>query len=160
MGMITLGLSLGGVAVPAVSWLVYTYDWRTALVIAGVLIWVLGLPLTAVVRHKPEPYGYLPDGEAPKLRDEGGEAGAGTKGEEEAEVNFTPWQALRTLAFWTLGLTFTARHLVTGSVAVHLISYLIQDRNLSALAAAEVLSLMGTHRRARTSHLRLAGGPL
>jgi MFS family permease len=59
----------------------------------------------------------------------------------EEEVDFMPRQALRTSAFWLLGLTFAARQLVTGSVALHLVPYL-QHRGDSLEGAAVVLAIM------------------
>ena len=67
MGLMVCGYGASGVMTPLLVWLIGTYQWRTTLVIAGIMVWSLGIPLALVIRHKPEPYGYLPDGESPEL---------------------------------------------------------------------------------------------
>ena len=148
MGVMNLGISLGGILARPLASLITAYGWRIALVTAGVAIWVVGLPLAFVVRHRPEQYGYLPDGRAPEPapaaeRATGAvaatPAGGGSSGDQELE--FSPKQALKTLAFWSIALTFSARLLVTGSVALFLIP-LLQERGMSLTDAATVVSLM------------------
>lgn len=145
MGIVTMGLSFGGTAVPLVAWLITTYGWRAAAVVAGAVVWGLCLPLTLLMRHRPEPYGYLPDGDPPPSATPQAQAAATPQtplrpGPAE-EVDWAPLDALRTWAFWGIGLTFTMRHLVTGSVAVHLLPYLI-EREMTAEVAATVVGAM------------------
>ena len=64
-GIMWAGVGLGGFFVPAVGWLITTYDWRMASVIIGVFIIVIGIPIASLMRHRPEPYGYMPDGAIP-----------------------------------------------------------------------------------------------
>lgn len=155
MGIITMGLSFGGAAVPIVAWIIDNYGWRTAAVVAGLLLWGFGFPLATLVRHRPQQYGYLPDGDTPppgtpiSTTDVHGtdkrQGGSNAKVIEKSlaeEVSFSPMQAIRTMAFWSIAMTFAARHLVTGSVAVHLLPYLIQDRSLDATLAATIVGLM------------------
>ncbi len=155
MGIITMGLSFGGAAVPVVAWIIANFGWRTAAVVAGLLLWGFGFPLATLVRHRPQPYGYLPDGDTPQpgtsvnatdlQSTDKREGSSDVKVVEinlDEEVNFSPMQAIRTMAFWSIAMTFAARHLVTGSVAVHLLPYLIQDRSLDATVAATVVGLM------------------
>lgn len=141
MGIVTMGLSFGGMVVPLLAWLISTHGWQTAAVVAGITIWVLGLPLSLVVRHRPEPYGYLPDGEPAPSATVSTEAAASAKPETAPEVDWSAQQALGTGAFWLMSLTIAMRHLVTGSVAVHLLPYLI-ERGMAAEAAATVLAIM------------------
>ncbi|MFC1973876.1 MFS transporter [Chloroflexota bacterium] len=63
IGLLSMGIGAGGLLVPMVIWLIAQYNWQTTLVILGVGMWIVCLPLSLVVRHKPEQYGYLPDGE-------------------------------------------------------------------------------------------------
>ena len=151
MGFATLGLSFGGILVIPLAWYIDTFGWRSALVLAGIITITLGLPLASVVRHRPEPYGYLPDGDPPKTVDPPPAAATAVAVEdppqqaiaveEEEEVNFSPLQALRTSAFWAITLTVTTRRLVTPSVAVFLIPFL-EERGMSTTAAATVLGAM------------------
>ena len=148
MGVMNLGISLGGILARPLAELITAFGWRTAFVTAGVAVWVIGLPLAFVVRHRPEDHGYLPDGASPDAAATAGAASgasdssAGTGGAIAlGEVEFSPKQAVRTLAFWSIALMFSARHFVTGSVALFLIP-LLQERGMSLTDAATILSLM------------------
>jgi sugar phosphate permease len=140
MGVMNIGVSLGGMLARPLASLITNYGWRTALLAAGGTVWVVGLPLALIVRHKPELYGYLPDGRDPETIVEGGSASSRAV-ITEPEVEFSVKEALRTSAFWSIAFTFSARMLVTGSVAVFLIP-LLQERGMSLIDAAGVLSLM------------------
>ena len=63
MGMLNTGNGLGYVAVPILVTLIATFGWRIALYFAAASVLVICLPLAFVVRSRPEPFGYLPDGE-------------------------------------------------------------------------------------------------
>jgi MFS family permease len=62
-GIVASGFGLGGTIVPVVTRLIDTYQWRMAMVIVGLGVLVICLPLAFIVRHRPEDYGYLPDGD-------------------------------------------------------------------------------------------------
>ena len=149
MGVMQLGVSLGGIMARPLAELIVAFGWRIALVTAGVTVWVVGLPLAFVVRHRPEDYGYLPDGASPDAAaTPAGPASAAFDSSTRTghvsapgEVELSPRQAIRTLAFWSIGLMFSARHFVTGSVALFLIP-LLQERGMSLTDAATILSLM------------------
>ena len=148
LGVMNLGISLGGILAKPLAEIITAFGWRTALVIAGATVWVVGLPLAFVIRHRPEDHGYLPDGAEPEpAGDAHGSAAAASNGGSTAvdarqpDVTYSPKQALRTQAFWSIALMFSARHFVTGSVALFLIP-LLQERGLSLTDAATILSLM------------------
>ena len=83
---------------------------------------IAGLPVAAIVRHRPEQYGLLPDGVTPTERSDG-------KDVKELKVDFsgdyTAREALRTSSFWFLSLSIAARSLVSGGVGLHLVPYFI-----------------------------------
>jgi len=146
MGVVNLGASFGGMFSIPLAWLITTYKWNGALMVAGVIVWLIGLPMALIVRHRPEPYGFLPDGKKPmNLGNPAVKNGDGNEAvivyEEDVEVNFTSRQALKTGAFWSIGLTFAARQLVTGSVALFLPS-LLQERGMNLTEAASIITLM------------------
>ncbi|MFC1930564.1 MFS transporter, partial [Chloroflexota bacterium] len=64
IGILASGFGLGGLLIPVVVKLIDIFGWREAMLIFGLATWVIVLPLSLVVRHKPEQYGYLPDGES------------------------------------------------------------------------------------------------
>ena len=63
MGIVASGFGLGGLIIPVVTLLVDKLEWRNAMVAVGVGMLVIVLPLSFVMRHKPEQYGLHPDGE-------------------------------------------------------------------------------------------------
>ncbi len=141
MGFATMGLSFGGVLVTPLALFITQYGWRSALIVAGIITFFLGYPLAALVRHRPEPYGYLPDGDIPEENaGNPDKVGQGNSSQDE-EVNFSPWQVLKVRAFYAIAFTFMARQLVSTSVAVFLIPFL-QERGMSLAQAAVVLSIM------------------
>jgi MFS family permease len=143
-GLMNLGISIGGILARPLAEVITAFGWRISLVIAGSAIWIIGLPLVFVIRHRPEPYGYLPDGDRPVVvSSSGGNQSDGLENvsTEDMELEFTPGQAVKTMAFWTIALMFSARHLVTGSVALFLIP-LLEERGMSLIDAASVLSIM------------------
>jgi sugar phosphate permease len=75
-------------------------DWRVTFTGLGVLVLVVCIPLSFIIRHRPEQHGSLPDGKL-VVTDEESESGTETTS-HVSEVNFTLWQALKTRAFWLL----------------------------------------------------------
>ena len=105
-GIMWSGVGIGGLFVPALGWLVETYGWRPAALMVGVFIAVLGVPVATVMRHRPEPYGYYPDGIVP---DEVRASGAARRPlMPDLSDDFTAREALRTSSFWFLTLSIMA----------------------------------------------------
>ena len=149
LGLAGSGVGIGGLFVPFLAWLIVTYDWRGAAVITGIILWIIGIPLALVMRHRPEPYGYLPDGEVRR------ESMPPKKGErietdyppstflaegkvDAKDIDFTPRQALKTTTFWILALTFGLRQMAMSGVVIHQIPFLI-DIGIPPEVAATVL---------------------
>ena len=132
------GGSLGGIAVPIVVLTLETFGWRTTAFASGVLIIALGIPLTALIRHRPEDYGLEVDGgPGPTL-----EAAAVRKPVPSAGVDFLPREALRTRAFWLLALGHGSSLLVVSAVNIHLVPHLHEDLKFSLEAASFVVGLL------------------
>ncbi len=148
MGFATMGFSFGGILVTPLAFFITQYSWRSALMLAGVSTIALGIPLSYLVRHRPEPYGYLPDGDPPKPVDPPqvsssiqSQQTASSSNSLDEEVDFSPLQVLKVRAFYAIAFTFAARQLVSGSVAVFLIPFL-QEKGMSLTQAATILSVM------------------
>ncbi|MFC1974299.1 MFS transporter [Chloroflexota bacterium] len=110
--------------VPLVVWLIAQYDWRTALVILGIGMWVICIPATLLLHHKPEQYGYLPDGElaAPLAGSE--VANAGLVNSVLTGDEYTIKEALKTRTFWFLTLATSIGLMAMSVMLVHLMPYL------------------------------------
>ena len=83
ISILILGPGLSGALGGIWILIIPIFGWRDTLLVAGLGFWVVCMPLTyLVMKDKPEPYGYLPDGDEP-----GSEAPAeGAAGGGEAPV--------------------------------------------------------------------------
>ncbi|MDP3879997.1 MAG: MFS transporter [Dehalococcoidales bacterium] len=110
MGIISAGYAFSGIVGPVLVWLIEQYQWRGALIISGITILVVGIPASLVIRHRPEPYGYLPDGEVrdafpARDKDISGIIGKMPEDSEQySQTGLSAGQAVRTRAFWLLGV--------------------------------------------------------
>ncbi len=134
------GVGLGGLFVPGVGWMVAHYGWRDAAAIVGVGIAAIGVPIAAVMRHRPEQYGYYPDGKAPEEAHNRG--GAPRPPSLDLSNDFTAKEALKTSSFWYLTLSIMARSLVSGGVGLWLVPFFV-DLGASAVAAATLAGAVG-----------------
>jgi len=114
--------------------------WRTAIIMLGGGVLIVGIPLAMVARARPEPYGYLPDGAVPE-ETEKSEAEAGGPALEGASNGFTVAQAVSTRDFWVLTVMFAFMFMGISGLMVHLIP-MLEDMNYSSTQAAGILGLM------------------
>jgi MFS family permease len=133
MGFVTGGVALAGTLVPVLVWLIDRHGWRQSLVIAGVIMWIIGIPLSLVFRHKPEHYGMLPDGntaqapETPKIETEG----TGKLPEQTVqttkpnqETDYTAMEAIKTRSFWFLAVGTSLSFMAMSALFVHIMPFL------------------------------------
>jgi MFS family permease len=119
-GIVVSGVAAGGALVPLVTWVIDTYQWRTAMVVFALGAWVIIFPLALVVRHKPEQYGYLPDGEVSRRVD----VDEVQVTAEYQEVDISARQALKSRAFWHIALSMVCHFMVAVAVLTHVMPYL------------------------------------
>ena len=137
LGATMTGMGVGGLLVPVIVWCLDDYGWRETAFYSGLLIWLVGLPCTQFMRHRPEQYGLQPDGDETP-------ASAANPQRGDDEVQFSTRQALRTPAFWFLSAGHGAALFVVGTVLVHQIPHMIEYVGLTAeQAAANVTLLLG-----------------
>jgi MFS family permease len=140
-GIVACGLGAGGLIVPLVVRLIDLYHWRTTLVIFGLGMWILGIPLSLVIRDKPERYGYIPDGEplhhpTPGIRYK----------EKGNEIGLK--EALGQKAFLYLNAVELIRHMIISAVILHIMPCLSSvsiPRSFSGMVAAvlPLVSIIG-----------------
>lgn len=108
---------------PLVAWLIGQYDWRSTLLIVGVLAWALTLPAVWFVRATP--------------------AAVVAAGSEDAGTNgMTAGQALRSRPFIVLALAFFACCAAHSGPIFHTVSYAV-GCGLSVTAAVTIYSMEG-----------------
>ena len=131
------GLAYAG-AIPITFLLAY-FGWRSAAAIAAIAFIAINLPMAMVLRHRPEPYGYLPDGDrAPYVT--GLEGAPGPQTQESG--SFTVKEAVRSAAFWLLLLSFAIYSFGLSVQLVHLIPHM-RHSGFSAQGAALILGIYG-----------------
>ena len=130
-----IGFSLGGLCVPLVILSLEAFGWRATAFYSGVIVIVVGLPLTMLVRHRPGDYGDVVDGG-------GVPDGADGRPLPATGPDFTARQAMGTAAFWLVSVGHASALLTVSSVMVHLVPHLTAGLNYSLANAGLVVSLM------------------
>ncbi len=137
LSMMSLGFALGGVFVPVVAYSLENLGWRETAFGSGVLAIIIGLPLAQVIRRRPEDYGETVDGRVRPPR--GVDAAASA---EEAALDFTAREALRTSAFWYISLGHGFALFVVGAVGLHGILHMKEGLGYSVSEASLLFSLV------------------
>ena len=137
LSLMSLGLAAGGIALPLVGWFMQTYGWRNTAIASAVLVLVFGWPLASTLRRTPGEMGEKIDGQTPV-------AGAPARKSTlpPAGRDFTALEAIRTRAFWFLGLGHGFALLVVTSVNVHALSHIKEGLGYSLAEAAVVITVM------------------
>lgn len=143
MGIAMTGMGFGGLLVPALAWSITTFGWRKTALVSGLLVWAIGIPAALLLRHKPESYGYLPDG-ATSSPQAVRPASPGTGGVAlpDSSEDFTVKEALRTPAFWLISGGHAAALLVVAAVSLHQIPHMVQRLDMSLEGAATIVALL------------------
>ena len=126
VALVSAGMGVAPVTVaPSASWLITTYDWRTAMLVIGIAAWALLIPASFLVRP------------APKGNDVEAAASTGTPATE-----WTAAQAFRTPQFMALaGAHFACCAAHSGPI-FHMVSYAMIC-GIAPLTAVTVYSLAG-----------------
>jgi len=133
-GILVSGTAVGGLMVPLATRLIDIFEWRTAMAILGFGAWGILLPLSLLFRHKPEQYGYLPDGNLNRKLP----ASEGQPSAQGNELNIGVKQILKSSAFWHIAVGFMCHILVMNAVITHVMPYLSSigfTRSFSSLVA-------------------------
>lgn len=134
LGIMGSGVGVGGLLIPLIVWLIKVYQWRTTLVILGFAIFVLGIPLSFVIRNRPEQYGYLPDGTGSRDLTQKKEVP-----EQGVEITFK--QAIKERSFLYLNLAEVIRYMAFSALSVHAMPFLGSmglPRHTAGLAAGAI----------------------
>jgi MFS family permease len=139
MSLATVGSAIGGVLItPLIAWLILNFGWRVAATVSGILILVIGIPLSFLIR--------IPRGNE-ALQEEGNIAEDASSSEQESVVfdgDFTVKEAIHTKAYWLLSLSIGLRLMAQSALMVHMVPMLVSKDNSEAVAAVlvAVLSLI------------------
>ena len=156
--LFSLGAGGSGLTVFLLGWLVDAYGWRATAFLCGVGIFLIVIPLSTMLRHPPERYGLLPDGDEPSPADQYGppdegrprtdangtrpaapRVGGAVGARDVDPADFSTRQALRAWGFWMLVLSSAARSVAMTSIVVHQVVYLTDVRGISLVNASAAL---------------------
>ncbi len=125
VSLVSAGMGVAPMTVaPFAQWLIQSYDWRTSLLIVGIVSWVLLVPVALLVRAAPTAAEGAPGAPA-----EGGEG-------------LTVGRALRTPQFVVLALTFFFCCAAHSGPIFHVVSYALAC-GLPAMTAVTIYSAEG-----------------
>jgi MFS family permease len=131
VSLVSAGMGVAPMTIsPFASWLITTYDWRTAQLAIAILAWVLLVPTALLVRRPPALAGT--PGAAPGAAPDTAAGGA----------DMTAGQALRSPQFMVLALTYFACCATHSGPIFHTVSYAIAC-GLPALTAVTIYSVEG-----------------
>jgi MFS family permease len=142
LAVMQTGFAVGGLIVPLIVVALETIGWRGTAFASGVIVIVLGLPLSQIIRHRPEDYGLTVDGRVETAARTNG--GSPTPLDETEPVDFKPREAVRTPAFWLISLGHGSALLVVSAVMVHLVAHLNENLGYSLGTAGLIVALMTT----------------
>ena len=132
MSLLTSGGSLGGlILVPFLTYLFLWSDWRSAWLIAGALVLLLGVPLLyLVLRDDPAEMGLLPDG------DTAGSVASGAAAASAGPLLARRWpDAFRSAPMWQLSAAYWVCGVTTASISVHYVRWAAAEGITPATAA-------------------------
>ena len=143
MGLAIQGWFIGAILlVPALAWAIDPdadrIGWRATAAGIGVTIILLALPISRLVRNRPEDYGQRADGDivtpAPATLE-----WAETRQSGLDEGDFTWREAIRTRPFWMISLGHACLGCVMVTITVHM-GLMLQDRGFSLQMIAWVVA--------------------
>jgi MFS family permease len=126
VALVSAGMGVSPLTVaPFASWLITTYDWRTAMLVIGVVALALLIPASFLVRQPPQP-----------------STPAAADGTGAPDGQWTVAQALKTPQFITLALAHFACCAAHSGPIFHMVSYAMIC-GIAPLTAVTVYSLAG-----------------
>jgi MFS family permease len=126
VALVSAGLSVGSTLMaPLARWLITSFDWRTAMMVIGDLVWLVVIPAALLLRNPPVPAGA-----------------AGPVADPGAGRTLTIGRVVRTPQFAAIAVTHFACCAAHSGPIFHMVTHAI-DRGVSSMAAATVLSAAG-----------------
>lgn len=137
-GVAAMGVSFAGISItPLAALLIDTVGWRDAwrwLALGAVLVL---LPVSSLMRRRPEDHGLHPDGKTP----EEVAAGGGARAAADFATSMTRAEALRTRSFYLIVVAFGLGGLSIGMILINAIPYM-EDAGYSSTTAALMITVV------------------
>lgn len=138
-----LGITVAGVGIgtlilaPFAQFLIFTFDWRSSYLIIAGLLFIIGLPISRLMRLHPSEKGLLPYGMK--------EIEAENKQRDDSlcnTVDFSFKQAINTKAFWLLCVMYMFLVFSVQMIMVHLKAHAV-DLGVAEMTAATTIGIIG-----------------
>ena len=137
MAIVIAGSSLAGVFVPAIVWGINTHGWRETTFVIGLITLAAGPPIAYVSGKRAPAYEEL-------IAREAKGATSSALARPIAQHDFTPKQALRTRAFWSISISHMLTNLSVGTISAHVFFQLTDSGGvgLTDATAATIIPIM------------------
>ena len=142
LGLVTTGWGASGLMTPAIAMMIRLVGWRQTMFLLCPLILVIGIPLSFIIRDRPQSYGMQPDGVLLE--------GNSTNSDKYREVDpgHTLKESLKTRTFWMLFLYTLCIEFAFSTIPIqempHLINVGISEKlAASAMAGYALVGLVG-----------------
>jgi len=141
IGIAGSGIGLGPVAIaPFATYLIATFDWRIAYIIMGVMAWLIIIPLSRLLKERPDVTGTetsnMNSGSDTSIivsaKNDGGNQPAG----------FSFRNATKTRSFWLFGSVWLLTSFCYFLIIIHLVPH-ATDIGILPMEAATILSVIG-----------------
>jgi MFS family permease len=146
--IINVGTGASGIIVPLLVLSISHLGWRETVILIGITLWLIGIPLSLLMRHKPGQYGYLPDGEtaatvnkAANLANSHLPSATVNPRSDSSSTGFMAKAAMRTTAFWLLAVVVLFQHIGISAVSVHIFPYLESEKIPAEIAAIAITGM-------------------
>ena len=137
MSIVSCGFGAGGLVVFMMARLVDAYGWRPTVQGLAFGVLVIVLPLAMLLKHKPQQYGFLPDGDAQQVV----KTSASKVTAELEEYGITIKQAVKKRTFWLMAVMFVCQHTMVGTAVTHIMPYLTSvglNTTIASMGAAGI----------------------
>ena len=143
LGIAQIGFALSGIVASYVILAITQIGWREVAMVSGVIVLIVGFPITALIKGSPAEMGLRVDGlsEAEEARLKAEDA-TRSRVSSSTTVDFSAREAIRTRAFWLISFGHGSALLVVGAVMVHLFLHLTDSLGYSDAHAANFILVM------------------
>jgi MFS family permease len=136
LGIATSGIGVGTIIMPLLlTHLIYNYGWRISYIVCGLLVWLVCVPVSWFVMHRPA-HDYL------MIHEGGHDEGGPNSGAQTGHQGDSLSKALSSRVFWLLYIVYGIIMLSIGVITVHLVPYAL-DQKMPAMWAAGLLTVIG-----------------
>ena len=125
---------------PLATFLISHFDWRTAYIILGVMVWVILVPVSQLMKRDPRDIGLLPDGT--KIKAQVNDTKLDGHQRHIPDDGLTLSEAWKVQEFWYLLLSWLLLSLSVHLILTHMVPHAM-DLGISPMNGALIISLIG-----------------